>query len=240
MMAQKWMGSVRRGLRSSKPMAFSGPLVTAKLARGERSYSQEGEDRVLARLFDSASEGFYVDVGAHHPMRFSNTYFFYRRGWRGVNIDAMPGSMRLFQKHRPRDTNIEAGIGLTAGSIPFYVFNDPALNSFDKELSESRNVGPYKILKTIDVRVLPLREALKDCLPPTDTPSFLTVDVEGRDLDALRSNDWSSFRPTYVLAECLGMTIDEATQGTVSSFMSSVGYKFIAKTVNTAFYQVAD
>jgi hypothetical protein len=211
-----------------------------RTALGERSYSQEGEDRILARLFDRAPEGFYVDVGAHHPMRFSNTFLFYRRGWSGVNIDATPGSMRLFDKFRSRDTNIEVGIGLATGTIPFYVFNEPAINSFDRELSESRNVAPYKIEEIIDVRVLPLKEVLQGCLPPDTLPSFLTVDVEGHDLDALRSNDWSTFRPTYVLAECLGTTMKEAMQGPVSLFMSSVGYKCIAKTVNTVFYQVED
>ncbi|OBF52862.1 hypothetical protein A5787_06980 [Mycobacterium sp. 852002-50816_SCH5313054-b] len=215
-------------------------LNKARLVRGERSYSQEGEDRILDRIFASAPKGFYVDVGAHHPMRFSNTYLFYRRGWRGVNIDAMPGSMRLFDKYRSRDTNIEAGIGATAETIPFYVFNEPALNSFDRELSESRDIGPYRIEKVIDVRVLPLREVLHDRLPRENMPSFLTVDVEGRDVEALQSNDWSAFRPTYVLAESVGTTIEEAMQGPMSSFMSSVGYRAIAKTANTVFYQAGD
>ena len=112
-------------------------LGKVRLAIGERSYSQEGEDRILARLFESSGQGFYVDVGAHHPMRFSNTFLFYRRGWRGVNIDATPGSMRLFDRYRSRDTNIESGVGLTTGVVPFYVFNEPALNTFDRELSET-------------------------------------------------------------------------------------------------------
>lgn len=224
-------------MRSSAPIVFD-LLGKVRLAMGERSYSQEGEDRILARLFESSRQGFYVDVGAHHPMRYSNTFLFYRRGWRGVNIDATPGSMRLFDRYRARDTNIEAGIGLTTGVVPFYVFNEPALNTFDRELSESRNTAPYQIQKVIDVQVLPLSEVLRGCLPRESMPSFLTVDVEGRDLDVLRSNDWSAFRPTYVLAECLRTSMAEAVEGPVSLFMSSVGYKAIAKTANTVFYQV--
>ena len=52
------------------------------------SFSQEGEDLLIDRMFDGQSVGFYVDVGAHHPTRFSNTYLLYLRGWRGINIDA--------------------------------------------------------------------------------------------------------------------------------------------------------
>jgi hypothetical protein len=234
-----WIESLRRPLRSSTT-AVRDAVDKANLAKGVRSYSQEGEDRILDRLLGSAPEGFYVDVGAHHPIRFSNTFLFYRRGWRGVNIDAMPGSMRLFDKYRPRDTNIETGIGLETDTIPFYVFNEPALNSFDRELAESRNLPPWKIEKVIDVRVAPLREVLHGRLPRENVPSFLTVDVEGRDLEALSSNDWSTFRPTYVLAESVGLTMEEAMQGPVSAFMSSVGYHPIAKTANTVFYQIGD
>ena len=50
-----------------------------------KSYSQEGEDIILRNLFGNRKDGFYVDVGAHHPMRFSNTYFFYKLGWNGCN-----------------------------------------------------------------------------------------------------------------------------------------------------------
>jgi len=53
-----------------------------------KSYSQEGEDLILLRIFEKKRIGFYVDVGSHHPFRFSNTYLFYRLGWRGINIDA--------------------------------------------------------------------------------------------------------------------------------------------------------
>jgi FkbM family methyltransferase len=203
-------------------------------------FAQDGEDQVLASLlFPSEEKGFYVDVGAHDPMRFSNTYLLYRKGWRGVNIDAAPGSMRLFRKHRRRDINIESGVGLTRGTVPFYVFSDPAVNSFDQQLSASRDAeGPHRIKEVVDVQVSPLSDLIRDHIPPgTDYPSVLNVDVEGLDLEVLQSNDWAAFRPRYVLAETYGVTVDEAIQGPVSVFMRSMGYRFMAKTVNTAFYQ---
>ncbi|OBK43397.1 FkbM family methyltransferase [Mycobacterium sp. 1081908.1] len=204
-------------------------------------FAQDGEDQVLTSLlFPSEEKGFYVDVGAHHPMRFSNTYLLYRKGWRGVNIDAAPGSMRLFRKYRPRDINIESGVGLVPGTIPFYVFSDPAVNSFDQELSKSRDAeGPHRIKEVVDVQVSPLSDLIRDHLPPPgmDYPSVLNVDVEGLDLEVLQSNDWTAFRPRYVLAETFNLTIDEAVECPVSVFMASVGYRYMAKTVNTSFYQ---
>lgn len=76
----------------------------------EKSYSQEGEDLILKRFFSNKEKGFYIDIGAHHPKRFSNTYLFYSKGWNGINIDAMPGSMRLFNQIRKRDLNLEVPI----------------------------------------------------------------------------------------------------------------------------------
>ena len=73
-------------------------------------FSQNGEDLILNRLLENKSNGFFVDVGAHHPVRFSNTYLSYLNGWNGINIDAMPNSMMIFDKIRPRDINIEVGL----------------------------------------------------------------------------------------------------------------------------------
>ena len=67
---------------------------------------------ISRHVFEGRWQGFYVDVGVDHPRRYSNTYFFYKLGWRGVNIDAMPGSMNLFARIRPRDINLECGVRL--------------------------------------------------------------------------------------------------------------------------------
>ena len=108
-------------------------------------YSQEGEDILLSRIFGEQAEGFYVDVGAHHPRRFSNTYLFYKRGWRGINIDALPGSMKVFQKFRPRDINLELAVSEREQVLTYYMFNEPALNGFSKTISEKRQTDVYKI-----------------------------------------------------------------------------------------------
>ncbi|MDO8518314.1 MAG: SAM-dependent methyltransferase, partial [bacterium] len=73
---------------------------------GYKTYAQFGEDWVLAELFTDTPRGRYVDVGAHHPKRYSNTYLLYKKGWHGVNIDPNPHTIELFAKARPGDTNI--------------------------------------------------------------------------------------------------------------------------------------
>lgn len=82
-----------------------------------KSYALQGEDLILKEIFHQVKNGFYVDVGAHHPFKFSNTYFFYKRGWRGINIDALPHSMNLFNQFRPRDINVECGVTFSGGGV---------------------------------------------------------------------------------------------------------------------------
>ena len=123
-------------------------VVTANNPTYHRlSYSQEGEDMILASIFEGRSKGFYVDVGAHHPQRFSNTYHFYLQGWSGINIDAMPESMNIFKRTRPRDINLEIPVFDSEQTLTYYAFNESALNSFSKELSTARDgLNQYKII----------------------------------------------------------------------------------------------
>ena len=198
-----------------------------------RSFSQEGEDRLLARFFEGSAPGFYIDVGAHHPFIFSNTQIFYDSGWRGINIDALPGSMHSFARYRPRDVNLEIAIGQTRSVSKFYVFNVPALNTFDEELARSRDHAPFRIERVIEIPLLPLADVLGEHLPAGTDIDFLSVDVEGWDLEVLKSNDWTRFRPKVVLAELFGSTIGEASSDPLFFYLASVGYEPLAKTINT-------
>jgi len=200
-------------------------------------YSQEGEDVLLNRIFDSKRSGFFVDVGAHHPMRFSNTYFFYRRGWRGVNIDAMPGSMLSFERLRPEDVNIECGVGETAGELVFYRFQDGALNTFDLNIAQFRqNEGEFAT-GTTQVSVKRLEDILADYLPSGRKVDFLSVDTEGFDFGVLKSNNWTRYRPEIVLVEMFESSVDSTLRHPVSEYMAANRYELIAKTLNTAFFR---
>ncbi|WP_331774336.1 FkbM family methyltransferase [Sulfurospirillum sp. 1612] len=166
-----------------------------------KSYSQEGEDMILRRLFEKQQTGFYIDVGAHHPMRFSNTYFFYKQGWNGVNIDAMPDSMKPFNKIRPRDTNVEKPVSDKKQVLTYYAFNEPALNGFSNELSEDRASANnnYHIIFEKDIETSTLEEILDNNLPKNQQIDFLSIDVEGLDFMVLKSNNFEKYKPKVIL-----------------------------------------
>lgn len=200
------------------------------------SYSQEGEDRLLRRLLENRPTGFYVDVGAHHPTRFSNTALLYGDGWRGINIDPNPGSRREFARRRPDDINLELAVGDT-GAVTYFVFDEPALSTVSAERATFLEATtPYRIVDSIQVQVHPLAEILDRYLPAGQRVDLLTVDVEGVDLQVLRSNDWTRFRPDYVVAEDLNLRLRELTQSPIVNFLDEQGFEPIAKTVNSVFF----
>src|SRR6476646_9082307 len=84
---------------------------------GVRFYSQTGEDAILAHLLFGHDPGFYVDVGAFHPILYSNTCYFYQRGWMGINIEPTRGRIDLFKRERPRDISLACAVGRVRGSI---------------------------------------------------------------------------------------------------------------------------
>jgi FkbM family methyltransferase len=203
-----------------------------------KTYSQEGEDLVLRRIFANKKSGFYVDVGAHHPNRFSNTYIFYKQGWQGINIEPNPEMFGLFKKYRARDINLNYGVALKAGKLKYCMFDEPALNTFDSEMLTRRiSDTPYKHKKTIVVEVKSLRNLLKLNISKNKKIDFLSVDVEGLDLEVLKSNDWSVFRPDWVLVEQLNMQDIENLNFEIHHYMKSLNYVLFAKTFNTLFYK---
>lgn len=206
------------------------------------SYAQEGEDLLLERIFEYESFGFYIDVGAHHPKRFSNTYLFYKKGWRGINIDPMPKSMLLFDRIRPEDINLEIGISQEANLLTYHIYNEPALNSFDKYHNDNKthNGLKFEIIDEIEIKTCTLSEILLKYLPKNQEISFLSIDVEGLDLDVLKSNDWDKYRPRIILVEMLESKVENIFVSAIHHYLNSKGYIFYCKTPNTVFYKMSN
>jgi len=205
----------------------------------QKSWSQEGEDLILSRYFENVkTNGFYVDVGAHHPLRFSNTYKFYKQGWHGINIDAMPGSMNLFDRLRSRDINLEKAVSDSKQIMTYYAFNEPALNGFSKELTEQRDgQANIKIIFKKNIETSTLEEILDQYMPKDQNIDFLSVDVEGLDFAVLKSNNWVKYSPDLILIEICGSTLDELLNNEVAIFLRQFGYTIYAKCVNTVIFK---
>jgi FkbM family methyltransferase len=202
-----------------------------QLALGYHSYAPSfscaGEDMILRHLIGADKmDGFFIDVGAYHPVLLSNTYFFYLNGWRGINIEVRPGSRALFEVTRPRDINVEVGISSERGEMTYYFIGDDSpMNSFSRKfLEEIGMIG--QIERETRVPVLPLAAVLAEHLPPGQEIDFMTVDVEGLDLSVLESNDWNAFRPRFLVVEDMQVDVQRSE---AAGFMRTQGYEVCAQ-----------
>ena len=206
-----------------------------------KSYSQDGEDMILKSIYEGKKgyKGFFVDIGAHHPVRYSNTLFFYKRGWKGINVEPTPSAIKPFNVFRRRDINLNIGVGEFQDSLTFYCFNEPALNSFSKEVSERivRETPKYKIIKEVKIDVLPLSEVFDRYLPQGTKIDFLTIDVEGLDFEVLKSNNWDKYKPDVILVE-ESLNVDELGNSVIYPYLKERGYVFFAKTLRTCIYRL--
>jgi len=199
-------------------------------------YSQEGESLILNRLFDSRDSGCFVDIGAYHPKRFSNTYALYVRGWTGVNIDPTPGLQETFEALRPADRFFPVAISDRDGRQDFYLFNEQALNTFDADLVAEYQASGYELIETRSIECRRL-DGLLDEAGLEHPIDLMSIDVEGHELQALQSNDWARYRPAILLVEILNFDLQRVDEHPVHEFLVKTGYALFAKTYNTVFYR---
>ena len=167
---------------------------------GYLCFSQSGEDAILNS--NCSKSGFYIDVGANHPFRFSNTCLLHKRGWTGINIDPNPGTKQLFDKYRPSDINLEIAIGKSKKPLPYYIFEESCLNTFCSKIAKS--LCKKKVSGLLGVQVIKQvasSEICKKYLQADQKIGLLNIDAEGKDAEILESHDWHSFPPDYVIVE---------------------------------------
>lgn len=166
------------------------------------SYAQNAEDILLDRLF-AGQVGTFVDIGANHPFLDSNTYYFYLRGWRGVNIEPNPNAARLFQAHRPDDTTLSLAISDDEGELPFFEVanaeNSTGLSSVDRSTVEAYRVeGGY----TITERVVPVRTMRSLIVEHRiEPPDLVSIDVECHEAAVIRGIPLDTWRPKVFVVE---------------------------------------
>jgi FkbM family methyltransferase len=163
------------------------------------SYSPNFEDVLLERCFRDIPNGFYVDIGAHHPTNASVTRWFYERGWSGINIEPGEG-IEALRADRPRDINLETAVADFEGEATFYVHSG---NTGTSTLSQS--VAAIVAEKAGDIRPATVKvttlPAILDRYAKDRHIHFLKIDAEGAEDAIVRTADWSRHRPEVVVIE---------------------------------------
>jgi FkbM family methyltransferase len=148
-------------------------------------------------------DGLFIDVGAHHPSRFSVTRHLYQTGWSGVNVDANQELIDAFNKKRPRDINLCVAVGLEP-SYNFTIFEEAAISTLDSEWRDKFIDEDNIIAKEVVVQGRKLRSILDD-FSPEHRIDLLSIDAEGSDLQVLQSIEFETLEksrfPKWLLLE---------------------------------------
>ena len=158
-----------------------------------------GEDLIIQNYFKNKPKGFYVDVGCYHPLQGNNTHLLYKNGWSGINFDINHYSIKLFDFLRKRDLNIHSGISRKKSKLTMYYRKEiNMLNTLDEKIAKIHFRNGYK-KKNIQVNTLNFFISKK--FKKLNKIDFINIDVEGFELDALKSLNFSIYKPQLICIE---------------------------------------
>lgn len=210
---------------------------TAWVEHERRCFSHFGEDQALLYYFKGRTTGFFVDAGCYHPSLYSNTMALYQLGWRGINIDANAFMIQECQRLRPEDLNLHLAIAPECGQVTFQKFHDWASsNTASAAFADKIGKASDITAEEITVQAAPLSEVFEKHVPPNTTIDLLNVDLEGHDLLALESNDWTRFKPRVILVEELDFDMADPNNSEIFRFLSYRSYKLYSRLIMTNMY----
>ena len=198
----------------------------------KKSYSMLGEDLVVNNFFKNKTNGTYVDVGCYHPIDGNNTHLLFKNGWNGINIDLNKISIDLFNIARKNDENFRVAVSNKSKKIKFYYRKKiNMLNTINKNFANSSFKKGYSI-DYIQARTL--SSILKESKLKNKKIDFLNIDIEGNEINALKTLDFKIYRPKLICVEIHNFTSDRLKKGnfkdhSIYKFLKQKGYKHIWK-----------
>lgn len=163
----------------------------------KRSYAQCGEDLLVDFILKQMKleKPFYIDIGANHPTRLNNTYNFYRRGGRGILIEANPALAKKLASKRPRDEIIAKALEKERISqVELHIMNSHEFSTTDKNQADKTSQHQFfQVKETVTVPTISFPELCKICqATPVD---FVSLDIEANMTSIISEIDFSIFRP---------------------------------------------
>jgi hypothetical protein len=204
-----------------------------KIFFSKKNYSVFGEDKFIERYFRNKPKGFYIDVGCYHPLDGNNTQLLYKKGWNGINLDINYYSIELFNFLRKRDINIHSGISNKKNRLTMHYRKEiNMLNTLDEKIAKMNFRNGYK-KKNIQVNTL--NYFISKYFKKLDMIDFMNIDVEGVELNVLKSLNFKIYKPKLICVEIHNIKKMFDTNykylktNSIYNFLVKKGYKIVWK-----------
>ena len=206
----------------------------AKIGR-DLFFGQTNEDLEILK-FVPEKYGKYIDIGSGRPIKDSNTFHFYRKGWRGVLVDPIEDNVRMSRILRRKDSSLRMLIGPDSGEIFFWRLEPYGYSTTVETVALECLKNPQIRLKKKEIIKVAMLKDVAFSMSPKD-PTILTIDVEGFDLEVLKSNDWNRVMPRVICVEELGnLSPSKDSPSEIQLYLESYGYKLKAKTILSSIF----
>ena len=194
----------------------------------KQSYSFNGVDLIVNYIFKNKKEGFYLDIGAQHPISNNNTYILFKRGWKGINIDLDKKNIDLFKIARPDDFNLNYAISDSEKEVDLFFYHESSpINTLSKKVSnfQKANVSQVKKIKTTTL------DKVLDQISLQHRIDYMNIDVEGYEEQVLKGFNINKFKPYVISIEYLDLEMNklELTNNDINNLLNSNLYQFFIK-----------
>ncbi len=194
----------------------------------KRYYAQFAEDAIVGQMIDPHyRNGVFVDVGAYHPKKFSNTYALYKRGWRGINVDLDPIKIEAFRLARRADHSVCAAVSDRCTTVKVYAGRKYDLGAtIDPDFARAAaGAVPIREVETTTL------DAILKASPYADREiDLLSIDVEGHDYQVLTSIDLAKYKPKIVIVESNLKEMTEIIRSRMYQHLIKAEYRLVGWT----------
>ena len=200
-------------------------ILKRKFKYQKKSYSLNGVDLNIDYIFKTKKNGFYLDIGAQHPISNNNTYLLFNKGWRGINIDLDKKNIDLFNIVRPNDINLNYAISDAEKEADLYYYHDSSpINTLSKDVSDFQNAKVSKV-KKVQTKIL---NNILDDINLQNHIDYMNIDVEGYEEKVLKGFDIKKYKPSVISIEYLDLNMNklEFKNNDINNLVSSNLYKF--------------
>ena len=184
------------------PNLFHKSLISKK-----KYYSFSGVDIIIENIFLNQKNGTYIDVGCQHPIKNNNTYLLYKKGWHGINIDLDSKNIDLFNSARPNDFNVNIAISDNVGEADLFYYHEKSpINTINEKVKNFQK-APLQSVKKIKTNTL--NNVINTSPFKNNNVDFLSIDVEGHELNVLHGFDILKYSPKVIVVEYLDLSVNK-------------------------------